>query len=69
MSPRHHLSVQQSSVLVNGARVHYRVAGEGPALILIHGLVGSAGNWDLNIQALARVRTVFALDLDQHGPV
>ncbi len=53
--------------MVDGARVHFATAGSGPALILVHGLVGSARNWDLNIEALARFRTVYALDLANMG--
>ena len=36
-------------------------------MILVHGLVGSAHNWDTNIEALARQRTVYALDLANMG--
>jgi pimeloyl-ACP methyl ester carboxylesterase len=48
---------------LNGARIHYLRAGDGPPLLLIHGVVGSASIWRLNIPALARHATVYALDL------
>ncbi len=54
--------VDETAILVDGVRLHYERAGSGPPLVLVHGLVGSAGNWDQNIAAWARIRTVFALD-------
>ncbi len=54
-------------MLVDGMRVHYTRAGSGPALVLVHGLVGSARNWNRNIQYLAKFRTVYALDLANMG--
>jgi len=61
------VSVEELSAVVDGMRVHYRRAGDGPALVLVHGLVGSAQNWDQNIRSLARFRTVYALDLANMG--
>jgi 4,5:9,10-diseco-3-hydroxy-5,9,17-trioxoandrosta-1(10),2-diene-4-oate hydrolase len=52
---------------VEGARVHYQKAGSGPALVLIHGLVGSARNWHRNIGELAHDATVYAIDLPNMG--
>ena len=48
-------------------RIGYLQAGFGPALLLLHGLVGSARNWELNQPALAGVRTVYALDQENMG--
>lgn len=43
-------------------------AGEqGPPLILIHGLGGSADNWQYNIEALSQHHRVYALDLPGFG--
>ena len=61
------VKVSESTVLVNGMRLHYQRAGHGPALVLVHGLVGSARNWDQNMDFLARSRTVYALDLVNMG--
>ncbi|MDX1449153.1 MAG: alpha/beta hydrolase [Acidimicrobiia bacterium] len=41
--------------------------GEGPPLLLIHGLGGSAGNWARVADPLARHARVVALDLPGHG--
>ena len=59
--------VEESTVLVDGMRLYYCKAGRGPALVLVHGLVGSSQNWDRNIQFLARFQTVYALDLANMG--
>ena len=56
-----------ATVVVDGVRVHYKRSGEGPALVLVHGLVGSARNWDRNIRFLSQFRTVYALDLANSG--
>ncbi len=57
----------EESVVVDGVRVHFSRAGAGPALILLHGIVGSCRNWDRNIEFLSRFRTVYALDLANMG--
>lgn len=54
-------------VQVQGARVHYHRAGSGPALVLVHGLVGSAKNWNRNIDFLSKTATVYAIDLFNMG--
>ena len=61
------VEAQESVVTIDGLRLHYRVAGSGPALILLHGLVGSGRNWIKNLEALAQFRTVYALDLANCG--
>jgi len=45
-----------------GGRMRYLKAGSGPALILVHGLMGYAFSWRFAIPALARHRTVYAID-------
>ncbi len=54
-------------VPVNGMRVHLRRTGRGPALLLLHGLVGSAENWRQNVDFLSQHATVFAVDLFNMG--
>ncbi len=53
--------------MVDGVRVHCGVTGRGPALLLIHGLVGSVANWRQNIHELAKDATVYAVDLANMG--
>lgn len=43
------------------------VAGDGPPLLIIHGLFGQAKNWGGLIRQFGRSFTVHALDLRNHG--
>lgn len=55
------------SVLLHGHRVHYRVAGAGPPVVLIHGMVNSSRHWEAVAAPLADGYTVIAPDLIGHG--
>ncbi len=55
------------SETLHGRVVTYAEAGEGPVLLLIHGLGGSYENWAEVIAPLARTHTVIAPDLPGHG--
>jgi pimeloyl-ACP methyl ester carboxylesterase len=52
---------------VVGAHVNYVEMGEGPALLLVHGLSGAWQNWLENIPSFARSHRVVALDLPGFG--
>lgn len=52
---------------LHGHRIHYRRAGEGPVVLLVHGMAGSSETWEPVIPALARSATVIAPDLPGHG--
>jgi pimeloyl-ACP methyl ester carboxylesterase len=52
---------------VHGARVNYVEMGQGPPVILIHGLSGCWQNWLENIPHLARRHRVIAVDLPGFG--
>ncbi len=52
---------------MDGVRVRYLHGGDGPPLVLVHGLIASAFSWRFNLPELARIRTVFALDLPGAG--
>jgi pimeloyl-ACP methyl ester carboxylesterase len=52
---------------VHGYRRAYRLAGSGPALLLIHGIGDSSESWEPLMAALARDHTVIAPDLLGHG--
>ncbi|WP_425826208.1 alpha/beta fold hydrolase [Streptomyces fractus] len=54
-------------VTVHGYRRAYRMAGEGPAVLLIHGVGASSAHWEDCIDTLARQYTVIAPDLLGHG--
>ena len=60
-------TLRTATVLVDGMRLRYRIAGAGKPLLLLHGLVGSSLNWRRNIEFLAQQSTVYALDLLNMG--
>jgi pimeloyl-ACP methyl ester carboxylesterase len=54
--------------VLHGHRVSYRTAGSGgPVVLLIHGIVGCAEQWDQVAPLLAERYTVIAPDLLGHG--
>jgi pimeloyl-ACP methyl ester carboxylesterase len=55
------------SAVVHGARVNYAEMGEGPPVVLIHGLSGCWQNWLENVPHLSRRHRVVALDLAGFG--
>ncbi|HEY7933131.1 MAG TPA: alpha/beta fold hydrolase [Solirubrobacteraceae bacterium] len=52
---------------LHGHRVIYRIAGEGPAVVLIHGMLNSSRHWEAVALELAAHYTVVAPDLIGHG--
>lgn len=59
--------MKPQAVTVNGDRVVYRAAGQGPVLLLVHGMAGSAETWRHILPALAERFTVVAPDLLGQG--
>jgi pimeloyl-ACP methyl ester carboxylesterase len=55
------------SVALHGHQVRYRIAGNGPAVLLIHGMAGSSLTWQQVMPLLAKRHTVIAPDLLGHG--
>ncbi|MEV0025931.1 alpha/beta hydrolase [Streptomyces atroolivaceus] len=53
--------------VIHGYRRAYRVEGEGPAILLVHGIGDSSATWAEVIPGLARRHTVIAPDLLGHG--
>ena len=54
-------------IALHGRRVIYRVAGDGPPIVLIHGMLNSSSHWRSVALELARDYTVIAPDLIGHG--
>ena len=54
-------------VVIHGYRRAFRMAGSGPALLLIHGLGCDSATWDPVFDELAKSFTVIAPDLLGHG--
>jgi pimeloyl-ACP methyl ester carboxylesterase len=61
------LQPKQHEIILHGHRVAYRTAGDGPVLLLIHGITGNARQWDQVIPLLAQRYHVIAPDLLGHG--
>jgi pimeloyl-ACP methyl ester carboxylesterase len=59
------ISVEE--VELHGHRVSYRRGGEGPLLVLIHGITGSSQTWREVMPLLAQDFTIVAPDLLGHG--
>lgn len=54
-------------VEINGQEVHYKDEGEGPAIILLHGIAGSLFIWDKWTQQLKKSYRVIRPDLPAFG--
>jgi pimeloyl-ACP methyl ester carboxylesterase len=48
-------------------KLYYQEQGEGPALIIIHGLFGSSDNWRSMAKYFSRFARVISIDLRNHG--
>ncbi|MGM9319605.1 alpha/beta fold hydrolase [Deinococcus aquaticus] len=51
----------------DGRSLHVTASGEGPPVVLIHGLSGSRGWWRYNIPALRGKSRVYSLELSGYG--
>ena len=59
---------QIKDVTVDDVYVRYAVAGEGPVVLLVHGLASSMITWYCNMEALAQAGyTAIAVDLPGYG--
>ena len=58
---------ESRDAVVGGVRVRYIEAGQGPPLVLVHGLTSSKVAWRENILPLAERHRVYAIDLPGHG--
>lgn len=66
-TPSRPAKVSFETVTLHGRESGYLVGGEGPVLLLIHGMAGTCENWREVIEPLARHHTVIAPDLPGHG--
>ena len=60
-------AAQLSFVQVNGTRLHYESAGNGEAVVLIHGALVDGRIWDSQFAELARKYRVIRYDQRGHG--
>jgi pimeloyl-ACP methyl ester carboxylesterase len=59
--------IERAEVKLHGHKVRFNIAGQGPAVVLIHGVAGRAAQWDQTMVQLAEKHTVIAPDLLGHG--
>jgi pimeloyl-ACP methyl ester carboxylesterase len=60
-------SLPTKTATVHGRAMSYVEMGEGPVLLLLHGMAGTCENWGEVIEPLSREHTVIAPDLPGHG--
>jgi pimeloyl-ACP methyl ester carboxylesterase len=58
---------EEWEIALHGRRVIYRIAGSGPPMVLIHGMLNSSRHWQAVADRLAAEHTVVAPDLIGHG--
>ncbi len=58
---------EEWQIALHGRRAVYRIAGSGPAVVLIHGMLNSSSHWQSVAMSLAREHTVLVPDLIGHG--
>ncbi len=56
-----------SEIVLHGHRVFYRAAGEGPVIVMVHGITSTSATWSNVLPYLAEHFTVIAPDLLGHG--
>ncbi|HSD25307.1 MAG TPA: alpha/beta hydrolase [Solirubrobacterales bacterium] len=66
-TPPSGLLFDEWEIELHGHRVIYRIAGDGPPVVLIHGMVNSSRHWEEVALRLADRYTVVAPDLLGHG--
>jgi pimeloyl-ACP methyl ester carboxylesterase len=60
-------AVASEEIVLHGHRVRFHRAGEGPLLVLLHGIASTAETWAPVVEPLAARHTVLAPDLLGHG--
>jgi alpha-beta hydrolase superfamily lysophospholipase len=57
----------EKSAIVNGVRIDYKIGGQGPAVVLLHGYAETSHMWLPLMPLLAKGHTVIAPDLRGAG--
>src|SRR5688500_8962822 len=60
-------SLTTNEISLHGNRVTYRSGGDGPLLVLVHGITSSSASWEPILPLLAQRFTVLAPDLLGHA--
>jgi pimeloyl-ACP methyl ester carboxylesterase len=66
-TPLRDLEPRREQTMLHGRTVSYLTAGEGPVVLLIHGIASDSEAWRATLPLLARRATVIAPDLPGHG--
>src|SRR5690349_14208118 len=61
------MELERREMEIHGHAVSYRTAGQGPVLLLLHGVTNSSQTWEPVAPALAERFTIVAPDLLGHG--
>lgn len=64
---RRHEYVDSQYVDIQGMQVHYRDVGEGPVLLLLHGMFSSLHTWEDWIEILKNDFRIIAVDAPNYG--
>lgn len=59
--------IREGHMDLRGSRLHYRIAGQGPALLLLHGWALDGRLWTMQLAALARRFRVVVVDRRGYG--
>jgi pimeloyl-ACP methyl ester carboxylesterase len=59
--------IRTEELSLYGKRTAFRTGGEGPVILLVHGITGSSAHWEPLLPLLAERFTVIAPDLLGHG--
>jgi pimeloyl-ACP methyl ester carboxylesterase len=54
-------------IVIHGSEVAYRFEGDGPLVVLVHGMAGSGSTWDRVVPSLVERFAVLTVDLPGHG--
>ena len=60
-------AITADEIVLHGHRVRFHRSGEGPLLVLLHGIASTADTWSPVVAGLAAHHTVIAPDLLGHG--
>jgi pimeloyl-ACP methyl ester carboxylesterase len=66
-TPLRDLELRREETWLHGRRVSYLTAGEGPVLLLVHGIASDSEAWRASLPLIARRAKVIAPDLPGHG--
>lgn len=59
--------IRHGKLVTNGTTIHFRIAGSGSPIVLVHGWLGTSYHWRKLTPLLAQHHTVVALDVRGYG--